>query len=188
MLTEAAMLASGGEAAAISKKTQDYIREAAELGLKPSTTVFLANVLCADSGKPPRETLDKLISEYVENHGASADDTGLQAFAMQAKASDVEPQVIAKFIDADESTVQEQEEVALALTFDLMKEVCDKENLAQALMVPSAIVGRYDALACDLEKDNVSLLAMRGICAVAMMSCLTELGNAWRDVMKSAAA
>ena len=100
---------------------------------------------------------------------------------MQAKAADVEPQVIARFVDADESTVLEQEEVALALTIDLMKDVCDKENLAQAPMVPSAIVGRYDALACDLEKDNVSLLAMRGICAVAMMSSLTELGNAWRD-------
>jgi len=64
-LTEGVMLASTGEYKKLGKKERALIAEAAELRLVPSATIFLANVLCAQSGKGARETVSELISAEV---------------------------------------------------------------------------------------------------------------------------
>ena len=85
----------------------------------------------------------------------------------------------------EEDTVRVFEHDVLAYVIQLMQDVCKKENLAQALLVPAAVLQQYDGAAVEVERQGGNQLAARGVASMAIMDYLVGLRKAWEQEMKS---
>ncbi len=84
-----------------------------------------------------------------------------------------------------EDTVRVFERDVLASIIDLMQDVCKRENLAQALLVPAAVIQEYDGVAVEVERQGGNQLAARGVAAMEIIDYLVGLRKAWEQEMKS---
>ena len=84
-----------------------------------------------------------------------------------------------------EDTVRAFERDVLRYTIVLMQDVCNSENLAQALLVPAAVIQQYDGAAVEVERHGGNQLAARGVASMAIMDYVVGLRKAWEQEMKT---
>lgn len=84
-----------------------------------------------------------------------------------------------------EDTVRVFERDVLASIIDLMQDVCKRENLAQALLVPAAVIQQYDDAAVEVERQGGNEMAARGVAAMAIIDYVVGLRKAWEQEMKT---
>lgn len=83
-----------------------------------------------------------------------------------------------------EDAVRVTEDAVLAYIVKLMQDVCTKENLAQALLVPATVLQQYDDIAVEVEKQGGNETAARAVAAMATMDYITGLRKYWEKEMK----
>lgn len=148
-LTQAVLMASGGDYRDLTKMERGLIEEAADLRLVPSATIVLANVLCARSGKGARETLSELIQAQVEGSIAEAESKG------KASGGSVE-------------------DAAFASLIALMTDVQKKHGLVEAFQVAMTAFKFVDEVSLDLEKEGEKDMAIHRSAASAGLIPLLE--------------
>jgi len=83
-----------------------------------------------------------------------------------------------------EDTVRVAEDAVLDFIVELMQDVCKRENLAQALLVPASVIQPYDDIAAHVEKQGGNEKAARAVAAMATMDRIRGLRNCWEKEMK----
>lgn len=83
-----------------------------------------------------------------------------------------------------EDTVRVTEDAVLDFIVELMRDVCKRENLAQALLVPASVIQPYDDIAAHVEKQGGNEKAARAVAAMATMDHIRGLRNFWEKEMK----
>ena len=83
-----------------------------------------------------------------------------------------------------EDAVRVTEQAVLAYIVELMQDVCKKENLAQALLVPASVIQQYDDIAVEVEKQGGGEKAARAVAAMATMDYVMGLRKFWEKEMK----
>ena len=86
-----------------------------------------------------------------------------------------------------EDTVRVFERDVLGYIVAFMQDVCNSENLAQALLVPAAVLQQYDGAAVEVERQGGNQLAARGVASMAIMDYVVGLREAWEQEMKTSA-
>ena len=84
-----------------------------------------------------------------------------------------------------EDTVRVFERDVLGYIVALMQDVCNSENLAQALLVPAAVIQQYDGVAVEVERQGGNQLAARGAAAMEIIDYVVGLRKAWEQEMKT---
>ncbi len=86
-----------------------------------------------------------------------------------------------------EDTVRVFERDVLGYIVAFMQDVCNSENLAQALLVPAAVLQQYDQAAVEVERQGGDEMAARGVASMAIMDYVIGLRKAWEQEMKTSA-
>jgi hypothetical protein len=83
-----------------------------------------------------------------------------------------------------EDTVRVTEDAVLDVIVGLMQDVCTKENLAQALLVPASVLQQYDDIAAHVEGQGGNERATRAVAAMATMDHVRRLRSFWKKEKK----
>jgi len=86
-----------------------------------------------------------------------------------------------------EDTVRVIERDVFGYIVALMQEVCNSENLAQALLVPAAVLQQYDCTAVEVERRGGNEMSARGVACMAIMHFGVALRKAWEQEMETRA-
>jgi hypothetical protein len=152
-LTQATLMAAGGEYRELTEKERGLIAEAAELHLVPSATIMLANVLCSRSGKGARQTVSELIHSEVKG----------------PEVEDVVDSNVAK-------SKSKHENAAFNALIATMTDAYSKHGLVEVLQVAAAAAEFVNDVSLDLSaKGEEDLEIHRESAAVGLVQYLKDL-------------